>query len=67
MKMNMNALKALELKLDEYIKVNGSIAEHESANANCSRACTGGCSGACTNTCSGSCKLSCSGNCSHLR
>ena len=34
MKMNIEALKALELKLAEYSKANGAIAEHGSANAN---------------------------------
>ena len=55
MKMNMDALETLELKLAEYSKANGAIAEHESANANCS------CSGSCSGTCSGSCDGSKSG------
>ena len=57
MKMNMDALKALELKLAEYTKANGSIAEHESANMNsCAcqgKSCLGECLGSCKNTCSG--------------
>lgn len=57
MRMNMDALKALELKLAEYSKANGSIAEHESANANCKSGCTGGCVG--------SCKFDCAGSCAH--
>lgn len=58
MKMNMEALKALELKLAEYSKENGAIAEHESSSMNCTcqgnAACTGHCYGSCTNSCSGS-------------
>ena len=54
MKMNMDALKALELKLAEYSKENGAIAEHKSANSNCNNSCagvcTGGCYGGCLNT-----------------
>ena len=77
MKINMDALKALELKLAEYAEANGTIAEHESANKNgCSGGCTGMCGGGCTGTmtggcgtctnrcngrCSGSCKSGCSG------
>ena len=60
MKMNMDALKALELKLAEYSKENGAIAKHESANANycydCNNSCSGGCVGECWRSCSGSCK-----------
>ena len=59
MKMNMDVLKALELKLAEYSKANGSIAEHESSNVNCA------CSGTCLGACYGSCKNSCSGSCAH--
>ena len=56
MKMNMDALKALELKLAEYGKENGAIAEHESGHKNgCNAA---DCAGSCWNSCSGSCKLS---------
>ena len=51
MKMNMEALKALKLKLDEYRKENGAIAEHESANANCRSGCMAYCSKSCTGTC----------------
>ena len=59
MTMNMDALKALELKLAEYSKENGTIATHESANVNsCKSGCTGGCVGSCQTTCSGSCKHS---------
>ena len=60
MKMNMEALKALELKLTEYSKANGTIAEHESANTNCAY---GGCSGKCWQGCEGSCHMSCAGSC----
>ena len=62
MKMNMDALKALELKLAEYGKENGAIAEHTSLNSNCAgcmTTCIGqcsGCSGSCDNTCAGSCR-----------
>ena len=59
MKMNMDALKALELKLAEYTKTNGAIAEHKSANTNCSNGCIGQCYG----DCSGTCYSSCSGTC----
>lgn len=58
MKMNMDALKVLELKLAEYSKENGAIAEHTSSNTNLC-----GCSGTCFADCSGSCKRSCSGAC----
>ena len=59
MKMNMDALKSLELKLDEFGKVNGTIAEHESLNANsCKSGCSGDCVGNCYHTCAGSCKHS---------
>ena len=60
MKMNMDALKTLELKLAEYTKANGSIAEHASANAN---GCSKGCSGSCYGDCAGACTHSCSGTC----
>ncbi|MBQ6297227.1 MAG: hypothetical protein IJK81_05995 [Selenomonadaceae bacterium] len=59
MKMNMEALKALELKLAEYSKANGGIAEHESANAGCT-GCMTTCSGGCE-SCSGGCKGGCNG------
>ena len=62
MKMNMDALKALELKLAEYSKENGSIAEHTSSNFN---AC--GCSGRCTSNCQGGCHNSCYGSCMHSK
>ena len=62
MKMDMDALKALELKLAEYSKENGMISEHESLNTNC-YACDGSCRGDCYPGCSGSCKTSCSGSC----
>lgn len=59
MKMNTDALKALELKLTEYSKANGAIAEYESANTNyCA------CSGNCMGTCYGSMKTGC-GTCQH--
>lgn len=59
MKMNMDALKALELKLAEYSKENGAIAEHKSLSANsCKSGCTGDCVGTCYHTCAGSCKHS---------
>lgn len=59
MKMNMDALKALELKLVEYSEENGAIAEHESANTNgCQSGCTAGCVGSCYHDCAGSCKHS---------
>ena len=51
MKMNMDALKALELKLAEYSKANGAIAEHESENQN---GCSSKCIGACYMSCTGS-------------
>ena len=58
MKMNMDALKALELKLADYSKANGAIAEHKSANMNdCAcqgKSCTGECFGSCKNTPAGS-------------
>ena len=57
MEINMYALKALELKLAEYSKENGTIAEHESANMN-SCACNGK---SCTGECFGSCKTVCWG------
>ena len=55
MKISIEAIKALELKLAEYSKENGSIAEHKSANTNCSKGCMGGCYGSCHNSCSGAC------------
>ena len=69
MKINIDALKALELKLAEYSKTNGAIAEHNSSNINCN--CKGGCQGGCKGSCSGGCKEgcigSCKGTCRHLK
>ena len=62
MKMKMEALKALELKLAEYSRENGAIGEHKSSNANC-YACDGSCRGDCYPGCLGSCRTSCSGSC----
>ena len=56
MKINVDALKALELKLAEYSKANGAIAEHKSANANC-----GGCGSTCSGACKGTCLYTCRG------
>ena len=54
MKMNLDALKALELKLDEYGKANGVIVEHKSSvNARCT-GCSVRCGATCTGRCSGS-------------
>ena len=61
MKMNIDALKALELKLAEYSKENGAIATHESANTNCRAVCGVTCSGGCTGGCSATCGVTCSG------
>lgn len=66
MKINMDALKALELKLAEYSKANGAIVEHESANVNCSSSCmvtcNGNCQGCCYhNPCGGACAGTCRG------
>ena len=61
MKMNMDALEALELKLAEYSKVNRAIAEHESANSNCHSSCANNCSG----HCQGSCDNTCYGKCAY--
>ena len=59
MRMSIDAIKALELKLAEYSKENGSIAEHGSENVNsCRSGCTGGCVGSCYHDCAGSCKHS---------
>ena len=60
MKMNIDALKALELKLAEYSKENGAIATHESANTNC-ESCMTTCIGQCSSECSGGCKGGCNG------
>ena len=58
MKMNIDALKALELKLAEYSKENGTIAEHTSSNMNSCGICTG----TCFASCSGTCETTCSGS-----
>lgn len=59
MRMNMDAVKALEMKLAEYSKKNGAIAEHVSANVNrCQTGCFSSCEGRCSGDCSGSCKHS---------
>lgn len=57
MKINVEALNALELKLNEYSKVNGPIAEHQSMNSNTCTDCysAGGCKGNCKGTCIGAC------------
>ncbi|MBQ3443931.1 MAG: hypothetical protein IJG33_11895 [Selenomonadaceae bacterium] len=54
MKIKIDALKALELKLAEYSKANGAIAKHNSSNINCN--CRGGCQGSCMGSCRGSTK-----------
>lgn len=51
MKINTDALKTLELKLTEYSKANGAIAEHQSANSNCHSSCANNCSYHCKGTC----------------
>lgn len=58
MKMNLEALNALELKLNEYSKVNGAIAEHQSMNLNSCTDCysQGGCKGTCRGTCISKCR-----------
>ena len=57
MKINIDALKILELKLTEYNKANGSIAEHESSNNKSCNGCAGTCQGCCTyDGCGGSCR-----------
>lgn len=61
MKMNLDALKALELKLAEYGKENGAIAEHESANKNTCFNCEAKCRASCSVDCYGSCSGSCYG------
>lgn len=69
MKMNMDALKALELKLAEYSKANGAIAEHGSSALNLygvGNGC-GACTGSCLGQCQGTCNYSCSGSCSTSR
>ena len=69
MKMNMEALKALELKLAEYSKESGAIAEHDSSGMNLygvGNGC-GACSGSCLGQCQGTCNYTCSGSCSTSR
>ncbi len=58
MKINIDALKALELKLAEYSKANGAIAEHKSEIMN-GIGCF--CQGTCGSECVGSCHYSCAG------
>ena len=56
MKINIEILKTLELKLAEYSKENGTIAEHASGNVNsCRGICKGSCSGTCQYVCLGAC------------
>lgn len=56
MKINIDALKILELKLAEYTKTNGAIAEHESVNNNHCNGCAGTCQGLChDNGCGATC------------
>ena len=59
--MNMEALKALELKLAEYTKEKGAIAKHESSNNNSCIGCRTTCKGSCTGNCFGSCAAGCTG------
>ena len=66
MKINLDALKALELKLAEYSKANGAIAEHKSANTNSCVSCDSSCRGRCYGGCDGSCRISCSGSCDRM-
>ena len=54
MKINLYALKVLELKLAEFSTVNGSIAEYKSSNSNRCNGCTGNCYGLCAVGCTGS-------------
>ncbi|MBR4383375.1 MAG: hypothetical protein IKP64_07440 [Selenomonadaceae bacterium] len=61
MKINSDALKALELKLAEYSKANGTIAEHDSANNNSYDVCRATCKGSCFGNCLGSCAVGCTG------
>lgn len=60
MKMNLEALKALEAKLAQYASDNGSIAEHMAQNSNsctdCYQTGGGGCKGTCRGTCVSKCK-----------
>ena len=54
MRLNIETLKTLELKIAEYSKNNGTVAEHESMTNNC-KDCTGTCTGTCQHHCKGSC------------
>lgn len=60
MKMNLEALRALEAKLAQFSNENGPIAEHMSQNSNscddCYRTGGGGCKGTCRGTCISKCK-----------
>lgn len=57
MKINIETLKTLELKLAKYSKENGTIAEHVSENVNsCRGICKGSCSGTCQYLCVSACK-----------
>lgn len=58
MKMNLEALKALEAKLAEFSNANGTIAEHMAQNSNTCTDCysNGGCKGNCRGTCVSKCK-----------
>lgn len=56
MNISMEALEALELKLAEYSKENGTIAKHESTNNNHCNGCAGTCQGLChDNGCGATC------------
>lgn len=58
MRMNMNALNALKLKLAEYSKENGAIVEHVSLSMNRFYFnCAGNYRGSCAVGCSGACVL----------
>ena len=66
MEINIDALKALELKLAEYTKANGAIAEYESANENIICAgCSANCNGTCNYMCGGNCGGTCTRTCSY--
>lgn len=54
MKINIEALRTRELKLPEYSKKNGTIAEHASENVNYHEVgCSGNCYGMCAVGCTG--------------
>ena len=55
MKMHMETLKELELKLAEYRKENGTIAEHKSVNMNACKDCYATCYGSCKDSYVGDC------------